>query len=141
LKTVAMPSSVQARRFYRAAKQRCDDALLLVEMACTTAAVSLAGYSVACMLKALLLSAGPQAQEAALHARFRGAGAHDYEWLLHLYAAKGGARMPASVVSHFARVNSWSTDMRYTPGTIAAHEAQAFVEAAIAIMSWADRRL
>lgn len=27
-----MPSSAQARRFYRAAKQRFDDALLLVEM-------------------------------------------------------------------------------------------------------------
>jgi hypothetical protein len=29
---VAMPSSAQARRFYRAAKQRFDDALLLLEM-------------------------------------------------------------------------------------------------------------
>ena len=141
LNTVAMPSSVQARRFYRAAKQRFDDALLLLEMERTTAAVYLAGYSVECMLKALILSAVPQAQEAALLARFRGARAHDYEWLLELYAEQGGARLPASVVPHFVRVNSWSTDMRYTPGTMAAHEAQAFVEAAIAIMTWADGRL
>ena len=62
-------------------------------------------------------------------------------WLLQLYTEKGGARMPASVVPHFARVNSWSTDMRYTPGTIAAHEAKVFLEAAIEIMTWADRRL
>ena len=47
----------------------------------------------------------------------------------------------ASVVPHFARVNSWSTDMRYTPGTMAAHEAQALVEAAIEIITWADGRL
>ena len=86
LNTVAMPSSVQARRFYRAAKQRFDDALLLLAMERTTAAVYLAGYSVECMLKALILSAVPQAQEAALLARFRGARAHDYEWLLELYA-------------------------------------------------------
>jgi hypothetical protein len=66
LNTVAMPSSVQARRFYRAAKQRFDDALLLLAMERTTAAVYLAGYSVECMLKALILSAVPQAQEAAL---------------------------------------------------------------------------
>ena len=138
---MAMPSSVQARRFYRAAKQRFDDALLLLEMDRTTAAVYLAGYSVECMLKALILSTVPPAQEAALLAQFRGARAHDYEWLLHLYSDKGGARMPVSVVPHFARVNSWSTDMRYTPGTIAAHEAKAFVDAAIAIMTWADRRL
>ena len=138
---MAMPNSVQARRFYRAAKQRFDDALLLLEMERTTAAVYLAGYSVECMLKALILSVVPQAQEEELLGMFRGARAHDYEWLLHLYAEKGGARMPPSVVPHFARVNSWSTDMRYAPGTIAAHEAKAFVEAAIEIMTWVDGRL
>jgi len=61
--------------------------------------------------------------------------------MLHLYVEKGGARMPLSVVPHFARVNTWSTDMRYAPGTVAAHEAQAFVDAAIEIMIWADGRL
>jgi len=138
---VAMPSSAPARRFYRAAKQRFDDALLLLEMERTTAAIYLAGYSVECMLKALILSAVPQAQEAELLGMFRGARAHDYEWLLHLYVEKGGARMPPSVVPHFARVNSSSTDMRYASGTIAAHEAKAFLDAAIEIMTWADGRL
>jgi len=138
---VAMPSSAPARRFYRAAKQRFDDALLLLEMERTTAAIYLAGYSVECMLKALILSAVPQVQEVELLEMLRGARAHDYAWLLHLYAENGGARMPPSVVPHFARVNSWSTDMRYAPGTIAAHEAKAFLDAAIEIMTWADGRL
>jgi HEPN domain-containing protein len=138
---VGMPSSPHARRFYRAAKQRFDDALLLLEMERTTAAIYLAGYSVECMFKALILSAVPQAQEEELLGRFRGARAHDYEWLLQLYAEKGGARMPSSVVPHFARVNSWSTDMRYAPGTIAVHEAKAFLDAAVEIITWADRRL
>jgi len=138
---VAMPNSAPARRFYRAAKQRFDDALLLLEMERTTAAIYLAGYSVECMLKALILSAVPQAQEAELLGLFHGARAHDYEWLLHLYVEKGGARMPPSVVPHFARVNSWSTDMRYAPGTVAAHEAKAFLDAAVEIMTWADGRL
>ncbi len=138
---MAMPRSTSARRFYRAAKQRFDDALLLLEMERTTAAVYLAGYSVECMLKALILDAVPQPQEAELLGSFRGAKAHDYDWLLQLYAEKGAARMPASVVPHFARVNFWSTDMRYAPGTIAAHEEHAFVDAAIAIITWAERRL
>ena len=47
-----MPSSTPARRFYRVAKQRFDDALLLLEMERTTAAIYLVGYSVECMLKA-----------------------------------------------------------------------------------------
>jgi len=138
---VAMPSSMQARRFYRAAKQRFDDALLLLAMERTTAAVYLAGYSVECMLKTLILSTVPQAQEAEILGLFRGARAHDYEWLLQVYTEKGGARLPPSVVPHFARVNSWSTDMRYASGTIAAREAQAFVDSAAEIILWADGRL
>jgi hypothetical protein len=38
--------------------------------------------------------------------------------------------MPSSVVPHFAYVNSWLTDMRYAPGTIAMHEAKAFLDVA-----------
>src|SRR5439155_21670929 len=136
-----MPSSALARRFYRAAKQRFDDALLLLEMERTTAAVYLTGYSVECMLKALILSTVPQAQEAEVLSLFRGARAHDYECLLQLYAEKGGARLPPSVVPHFARVNSSSTSLRYAPGTVAAREAQAFVDSAAEIIFWADGRL
>lgn len=109
---MALPSSEPARRLYRAAKQRFDDALLWLEMGRTTAAVSLAGYRVACMLKALMLSAVPQAQAEEVLGMFRGARAHDDEWLLRLYADKGGAQIPPSVVPHCARVNSWSTDRR-----------------------------
>jgi hypothetical protein len=96
---------------------------------------------VECMLKALILSAVPQAQEEEVLSLFRGARAHDYEWLLRLYADKGGALMPPSVVPHFARVNSWSTDMRYVPVTIILREAHAFVDAATAILIWIDGRL
>jgi hypothetical protein len=138
---VAIPSSAQARRFYRAAQQRFDDALLLLEMERTPAAVYLAGYSVECILKALILSAVPRVQEAEILGMFRGARAHDYEWLMHLYTEKGGAGMPPHVVTHFVRVNSWSTDMRYAPGTVVAREAHAFVDAAAAIITWADGRL
>lgn len=136
-----MPSSAHARRFYRAAKQRFDDALLLLEMERTTAAVYLAGYSVECMFKALILSVVPYVQAEETLGRFRGARAHDYEWLMRLYVEKGGARIPPYVVPHFARVNSWSTDMRYAPGTIAAREAKAFVDAVTEIITWADGRL
>lgn len=136
-----MPSAANARRFYRAAKQRFDDALLLLEMERTTAAVYLAGYSVECMIKALILSVIPEVQAEEILGMFRGARAHDYEWLIRLYVEKGGARMPPHVVPHFARVNSWSTDMRYAPGTLPAREAKAFVDSATDIITWADGRL
>jgi hypothetical protein len=56
------------RRFYRVLTQRFNDVLLLLEMDRKTAAVYLAGYSIECMLKALILPAVPQAQEAVAEA-------------------------------------------------------------------------
>ena len=111
----------------------CEAAL---EIGRTTAAVYLAGYSIEYMLKALILPAIPQAQEEEVLSMFRGARAHDCEWLLRLYVEKGGARMPPSVAPHFTRVNLWSTDMRHVSGTIARREAHALVDAATAILTW-----
>jgi hypothetical protein len=87
------------------------------------------------MLKALIPSAVPQAQEEEIRGRFRGARAHDCAWLLHLYAEKGGARMPSSAAPDVARVNSWWTNMRYAARTIDMHEAKALLDAAIEIMT------
>ncbi len=138
---MAMPSSKNARLFYRVAKQRFDDALLLIELERTTAAVYLAGYSVECMLKALTLSIVPGTKEDEILGMFRSGRAHDYEWLMWLYRRNGGTPIPSHLVPHFTQVNTWSTDMRYSPGTIETGEAKAFLDAVIEIIQWADGRL
>ena len=138
---MAMPSSSSARLFYRAAKQRFEDAEFLLDLGRTTAAVYLAGYSVECVLKSLVLASVPRRREAETMGLFRGARAHDYDWLWHLYAARKGAARPMEIVTHFARVNAWSTDMRYSPGTVALRDAVAFVKSAFEIIQWADERL
>jgi hypothetical protein len=136
-----MPSSPNARLFYRAAKQRFEDAEFLLVVDRTTAAVYLAGYSVECALKALILSVVPWAHEADVLGLFRGAWAHDYGWLLRLYAERGGPGLPPNLVPHLARVNTWSTDMRYSPGTMALRDAKAFLDSSVEILTWADGRL
>jgi len=136
-----MPISKNARLFYRAAKQRFDDTLLLFELERTTAAVYLAGYSVECMLKALILSTVPDTREEEILEMFRGGRAHDYEWLIWLYRQNRGAQTPPHLVPHFTQVNTWSTDMRYSPGTIEAGEARAFLDAVTEIIQWSDGRL
>lgn len=138
---MAMPNSKNARLFYRAALQRFDDARLLLELKRTTAAVYLAGYSVECVLKALILSTAPHSREGEILEMFRGAQAHDYDWLMWVYRQNGGAQPPPHLVPCFARVNTWSTNMRYSPGTIEAQRAKAFLDAANEIMQWADGRL
>lgn len=80
------------------------------------------------------------AQQLAVLATFRGARAHEYDWLLRIYADRGGPGLPTELVPHFARTNAWSTDMRYSPGTVELREAEAFLDSAIEIIKWADGR-
>jgi hypothetical protein len=136
-----IPTSRNARLFYRAAKQRFDDALLLIEFKRTTAAVYLAGYSVECMLKALILSIVPRNRENEILNQFRGVQAHDYDWLIRLYRRNGGAQIPVGLIPNFTRVNTWSTHIRYSPETLEGRRAKAFVDAANEINQWADGRL
>lgn len=138
---MAVPSSPNAKRFYLAAKQRFEDAEYLLEVGRTTAAVYLAGYNVECILKALILVAVPRAQEKDILEKFRSARAHRYDWLLQLYAKRGGPGLPPKLVPHFARVNTWSTDMRYSPGVIALRDAKAFLDSTLKIFTWGDGRL
>ena len=122
-------------------RQRFEDAEFLLDVERTTAAVYLAGYSVECMLKAVIISVVPRPQEAAVLALFPGARTHDYGCLLQLYAERGGPGLPPNLVPHLARVNTWSTDMRYSPGTIALRDAKAFLDSSVEILTGADGRL
>lgn len=136
-----MPSSRNARLFYRTAKERFEDAELIFSLNRTTAAVYLAGYSVECMLKCLILSTVPDSREGVILGMFRGRVAHDYDWLIGLYRQHGGSAVPNRLSSQLRRVRSWSTDIRYWPRTIPANEAKEFLNCATQIMTWADGRL
>ena len=138
---MAVPGSIEARLYYRCAFQRYEDAqILFVRGGRTTGAVYLAGYAIECILKALALSALTPAKRAELLQSFRGAKAHDYEWLRTQYLQNGGARFPRDVNAAFTLANDWSTDLRYLPQTMRPDEADGFLTAAKTIMRWADGR-
>jgi hypothetical protein len=138
---MALPHAHEARPFYQSAKQRFEDARFLLEAERTTAAIYLAGYSVECMLKALILSITPDRDRASTLSSFRGAKAHDYDWLKARYFERGGPDFPSPVSKSFALVNTWTTDLRYKAGTSKRGEAEAFFRAAQEIIVWADGRL
>lgn len=138
---MAIPASPEARLYYRCAFQRYEDAQILLSAARTTGAVYLAGYGIECILKALVLSALAPAARAAMLDSFRGARAHDYEWLRALYLQNGGSRFPRETTRAFTLVNDWSTDLRYLPRTMKPDEAEGFLAAAENIIRWADGRL
>jgi HEPN domain len=138
---MAVPTSPEARLYYRCALQRHEDAQILLRADHTTGAVYLAGYGIECILKALVLSSLAPAARRAMLDSFRGARAHDYEWLRMQYLQNGGARFPREITEAFTLVNDWSTDLRYLPRTLRPHEAEGFLVAAETIIHWADRRL
>ncbi len=138
---MAIPSSSDARLYYRCAFQRFEEAQVLLQAAYTTGAVYLAGYGIECILKALVLMGVPARARPDTLKSFRGSKAHEYEWLRSLYLTNGGARFPREITQHFTLVNDWSTDLRYTPRSVRAEEAEAFLAAAVAIIRWSDGRL
>lgn len=138
---MGMPSSANARLFYRVARQRREDVELLLKHDRRAAAVYLAGYCVECAPKALILSSVPASEELALLDSFRGARAHDYVWLRRPYQERSGLGMPREVIRHFLRVSDWSPDLRYKPGTLPLRDSMAFVDSVWSILEWAEGRL
>ena len=137
---MAIPGSLDARRFLRVATQRLDDARFLLGYR-NTASIYLAGYAVECTLKALLLSVTPTSKVSKILDSFRGQRGHNLEWLKAQYIKHGGSAFPALISRKFARVNSWKTDIRYDPGTSLLSDAEGFFQAAEEIPRWANERL
>ena len=138
---MGLPHAAEARLYYRAGNQRFVDAELLRRENRTTGAVYLAGYTVECFLKALLLASVSPRVRRELLGGFRGSRAHNVEWLAGLYRRNVPMQVPNDVTRHLARVASWSTDLRYATGTIKAWEADEFMSSVVAIATWADGRM
>lgn len=138
---MGMPRDKTARLYYRAAKHRWEDAEFLFEAGRALAAVYLAGYSIECMLKALIFSQVPEHEQPGVLKSFRGARAHDFDWLRNVYIERGGPRFPPAVVEAFSNVLVWGVELRYQPGTLDDDEATKFFTAAQIIRDWAETRL
>lgn len=139
--SMAAPRSKEARLFYRCAYQRLEEAKFLLGNQMNTAAVYLGGYSIECMLKALILDNVSASKRRAVLEGFRGRVAHDFRWLRQQYYAAGGALPPREVVLQLNVANAWSTDLRYEPRPIESADAASFVAAADGILRWAQGRL
>jgi hypothetical protein len=137
---VATPNDINARRYYRVAFQRLDDGNALLTISRPRAAVYLTGYAVECILKALLVMSTPAGERPAMLATFRGAIAHNIEWLRDRLIERIG-RLPVIENRHVSLVSSWSTDLRYEPGPGNRDDAEAFLASATAILKWADGRM
>lgn len=136
---MAVPTDPDARRYYRAALQRLEDArFILGKGRRSTAAVYLAGYCVEFLLKSLILSQTPAARRGGLAVRLR---THSLEGLRKLYVAECGGTIPAEVARELSKLRTWDSQLRYEPGTLKIGQAQDFLAAVERVSEWADGRL
>jgi hypothetical protein len=140
---LAIPNDIEIRRYYQSALQRLDDAEFLLTGKRTTSAVYLAGYSVECMLKALILSAVPTSKRLAAVNQFRkdGSKAHDLIWLKNEFLKRRGAPFPATIQSALTFMSTWSVHLRYSPKILTPRFADRFLQSARLFVTFADMRL
>ncbi len=119
---------------------RLQEARFLLENNYTTAAVYLAGYAVECALKALILSTEPAAKNRATLESFRGARAHDFEWLKKELGRRS-VNVPAKVNRQLDTLAWWTTDLRYNPSTLDRGTAEEFLATVSTALVWAEGRL
>ena len=137
---MAVPRDRDARKFHRAATERLEDARVLHAAGRDQAAIYLAGYSVECGLKALLVERTPAAGRPARLLTFRGVHAHDYRWL-RVRLAAAGVFPGAAERTALDAVRFWSTSLRYDPSRGDVTAARGFIAAAATILGWVERSL
>ncbi|SFI88392.1 HEPN domain-containing protein [Planctomicrobium piriforme] len=138
---MGVPASSEARKFYRCAYMRFEEAQVLLKASYTTGGVYLAGYPIECILKSLILATVPANARLGILKSFRGSKAHEFDWLRDQYLLNGGPRFTKEVTKHFTLVNDWSTDLRYSPRGVVEEDAVEFLNSADAIIRWANGRL
>jgi hypothetical protein len=138
---MAPPQDLDARKYYRAAKQRLLEAeLILAKAELPAASIYLAGYAIECILKAFLLTLTPPTERAEVRRALREDFGHNLRRLRAGLVLRG-ANPPRDVTRDLLFASSWSPALRYEPGPAKPAEAKRFLDAARAVVVWADRRM
>lgn len=133
---------LSADDFLKAALLRYDEAKILFQADHLPGAIYLAGYGVECALKSLILRAidgGGSGGTAKV--TYKGKQGHDFEALRGHYVKHSKRMIPPRISRCFARVKTWSTDLRYETKRPHLREAQEFLDSAREIIAWAQEGL
>ena len=125
-----------ARDFRRAAEQRFTTAEFLLESNYPLDALYLAGYSVECILKSLILHLTPEANQNDTFNRLKGGAKMHYPEHLKEELKTLGCEMPIALIKRFRRFE-WSTSLRYESGRRPASEVRGYLTAARTTIAWA----
>jgi hypothetical protein len=131
--------------YWRAAVQRLDTASLLLKLndpARNLDAIYLAGYTVECGLKALILNRTSRSKQAGTFQELSsGAKSHNFEYL-ELMLRLRGCPLPLQCKESLKRVvGIWSTELRYASRIESSRSAKDFLDNVRTIHSWVERSL
>lgn len=124
-----------SRDFQRAAEQRLTTAEFLLESDYTLDALYLAGYSVECTLKALIMHLTPMANQADTFLRLKSGSRMHYPEHLKKELRDLGCAIPIDLVRRFRRFE-WSTSLRYESGRRPRGEVRGYFKTAVATIEW-----
>jgi hypothetical protein len=142
---MARPRDIDARKFARVAILRLDEAKLIYRKAQLPAAAQyIGGYAVECVLKALVIASTPRNERPPSGdetiAWLKKAFGHDL-YALKAYLTKRGVQMSHPVSGDFLFVSTWDPQLRYELGPGDPKVTERFLEAAEALVKWADERM
>jgi HEPN domain-containing protein len=101
-------------------------------------AVYLAGYTVECALKALILAKCPATERSSTYKKISsGPVGHNLE-ILKLLLKEQGSIMPLETAVALRIVATWSPRYRYEVGDVSHEEAELFLAAAKEIRDWVE---
>ena len=133
----------EIRRFERVADKRLTAATLLLDHGFHLEAVYIAGYSVECALKSLILKRTPRKEVDVMMRRLTKVGArgHDFEYLRGILSREPiSLGIPKAIREQLQRVATWATDLRYDVNRVAFDDADRFLRATSGIRDWAKQR-
>lgn len=132
----------EVARFFRAGVQRLEAAKVLLSNRLFRDAAYLAGYSVECMLKCLMLSRVPERRhEEYVGQEFAGRRAHEFVLLIELLRGTGGNLPPEVRRLILESRRRWSVDIRYSSGRFPVEDAQFLIDAGERSLAWAKDQL
>ncbi len=130
------------QKFFRVATQRFAEAQFLFDGDRYAASIYIAGYSIECGIKALILATEPDRGRRQLADSFRGGGWHNFNRLIDVYLERGGTPPPPKIARALTYVNDeWSVELRYLAGERPFREAKGFIDSTDSILEWVKGRL
>jgi hypothetical protein len=129
-----------SRDFQRAANQRLVAAHVLLRGRLTLDAQYVAGYTVECTLKALILEKTPLSVKSAKLAMISSGKKMHAPAVLLNELRNLGVQLPVEIAKRMRKFR-WSTDLRYETGRLDTGETIAFLKTAGAVYDWVEGQL